>query len=140
MTELLDNFFNEKGIIKKSISEFNPSQETKIQIKKDELVYPTLQKLAKVLNAYSDCKAKVNLEKGDAELEFSRNSALKFVYRVRFSVKGEDIFVTGQYGIPDIYDEVDFKDTNLKKVIKELTASDIKDDFSNAFTNNVNIE
>jgi len=147
MTEQLDNFFNEKGI-EKSVPEFNPSQETKIQSVNDKVIKPVLQQLAKKLTAYSNCKAdmmtskkEVTSIKENVELKFYRTMTLKFVYRPKFSVEGDNIFVTGQYCIPNLYNEaIEFKNTSLNKNISDLTTSDITDDFSAVFTSNVDIK
>ena len=147
MTEQLDNFFNEKGI-KKSVPEFNPSQETKIQSVNDKVIKPVLQQLAEKLTAYSNCKAdmmtskkEVTSIKENVELKFYRTMTLKFVYRPKFSLEGDNIFVTGQYCIPNLYNEaIEFKNASLNKNISDLTPSDITDDFSAVFTSNVDIK
>lgn len=146
MTEQLDDFFNSKGI-KRNLPEFNETEEIKIQSVNDKLIKPVLQQIGEKLNSYSNCKADImtskkelNSIKENVELKFYRLMSLKFVYRPKFSIKGESIFVTGQYCIPNLYgDAIEFKNTELKKVITELKASDITEDFTNAFTNNVDI-
>lgn len=146
MTKQLDEFFNSKGI-KKSIPEFNTDQETMIQSVNDNIIKPVLHQLAENLTTYTNCNAEVMTSKKEVssikenvELKFYRNLNMKFVYRPKFSIEGENIIVTGQYCIPNLYGEmIDFNNTNLQKNITELIALDITEDFTNSFTSNVDI-
>jgi hypothetical protein len=74
-------------------------------------------------------------------LKFYRTGQLKFVYRLKFFVEAENIIVTGQYCIPNFYQEaIEFKDTEMKKVATELDAADITDDFNSVFIASVDIK
>ena len=147
MTDLLDNFFNEKGI-KKNVPEFSVLQETNIQSINEKLIKPTFQTLADKLKTYSNCKADVFISKKDTnsireniELRFYRTMSLKFVYRFKYSMKDELIIVTGQYNKPDLYEEAtNFIDTGFSKDITELVDTNIIDDITKVFIQHVEIK
>lgn len=146
MTDLIDNFFNSKGI-KKNIPELNYEHEMEIQSVIDEIIKPAFQRLAGKISSYSNFKGEIltsrketNSYKEYVELKVIHVMHLEFVYSPKFSLENKNIIITGQYCIPNLHGEViEFKNTTLRKVLSDLSESDIFDDFSEAFTKNVNI-
>jgi hypothetical protein len=146
MTDLLDNFFNSNGIQKK-IPELNYEHEMEIQSVIDEIIKPAFQELSYKISSYSNFKGVILTSKKESnsykeyiELKVNRVMQLKFVYSPKFSLEDKSIIVTGQFCIPNLHGEaIEFKNTALRKVLSELSESDILYDFSEAFTKNVNI-
>jgi hypothetical protein len=147
MTEQLEDFFNSKGI-KKNVPEFTPAQEEQIQKVIQNVIKPAFTTLADELSSYANFKAdimtskkSINSIKENIELKVYRIMQAKFIYRPKFSIEDNDIFLTGQFCKPELYGEsVEYKYTDLKKVIADIKENDIKNDFSNAFTTNVDIK
>ena len=67
MTDLLDNFFDSKGI-KKNIPELNYEHEMEIQSVIDEIIKPAFQQLASKINSYSNFKGVTLTSKKRIEL------------------------------------------------------------------------
>ncbi|MBN2881431.1 hypothetical protein JXM83_05260 [Candidatus Woesearchaeota archaeon] len=147
MTKQLEDFFNSKGI-KKYVPEFNPVQEKQIQSVIENIVKPVLTNLADELSSYANIKADIMTSKKsidsikeNIELKVYRTMQVKFIYRLKFSIEGNDIFLIGQFCKPNFYGEaIEYKDTDLKKIITNINEDDIKGDFSIAFTTNVELK
>ena len=113
----------------------------------DEIIKPAFQQLAGKINSYSNFKGVILTSKKEThsykeyiELKVNRVMQLEFVYRPKFSLEDKSIIIIGQYCIPNLYGEaIEFKNTTLRKVLSDLSESDILYDFSDAFTKNVNI-
>jgi len=107
-----------------------------------------LTALADELSSYANVKADMMTSKNsihsikeNIELKVYRTMQAKFIYRPKFSIEGNDIFLTGQFCKPNLYGEaVEYKDTGLKKVIADINEEDIKSDLSKAFTTNVDLK
>lgn len=140
MTNLLEEFFNSKGI-KKQITEFTPEQETEIQSLIDSIFKPAIEELIGDYNSYRSVTAQLSISKRytDSIMEniifkVSKTMHPKFFYRPKFLIEDGNIIIAGQFCIPNIYGECkDYISTDLNKLFKDLKKDDIKSDITAAF-------
>ena len=147
MTDELKDFFKSKGI-KKIIPEFNQSQEQQIQIIIENVYKPVFTELSEELSSFANIRADMMVSKRtmdsikeEIELKVYRTMQAKFFYRPKFLVENNDIFVIGQFCIPNFYGEgLTYRDTEFKRIITDINEVAIKDDFMKAFTENVDLK
>jgi hypothetical protein len=147
MTNKLDDFFNSKGI-KKQTPEFTPNQEAEIQSVIDLIIKPAFEELGGDFSSYSNIKGQVSTSKKSTdsireniELKVFKTMQAKFFYKPKFSVTDNQLYVTGQFCIPNLYGEcTSYTNTNLKLTLANLTGDNLKTDVISAFTDNVDIQ
>ncbi len=145
--EQLEKFFTGKGI-KKTVAEFNQTQENQIQCIIEKIVKPVFNVLISEFNSYSNIKANsISFKKTMKEVHENTEQRVyksinaRFLYRPKFVLIDEVIVITGQYSISDLYGErTEFKNTGLKKPLSEVTREDIKNDIIEVFIEHGNLQ
>lgn len=133
----LDEVFKSKGFEKK-LPELSRKDEQTIQEFLDNIGKPAFENISDQLNSFNNVKAEVEVLKRnndsimeDVILHLFKMGQPKLAYRLRFSKKQENVYIYGEYSIPNIYGEnTRFHNTDLEKPLNNITEEDLASDLA----------